>query len=128
MQAAPSSPIHRRTFLKGSTAVAAGIAIATPFHALLARADQGHDHQGRGRDRGRSPDYGPLAAVKDHTTGLPLLMLPAGHRRAERRAQRHHRRFPWQRVRRRHLQPRREVAVLQHPDPWDHVRSHRPLA
>jgi hypothetical protein len=70
-------PIDRRSFLRGSTAVAAGVGIATPFHALLAHASQGRDH-GRGRDRACSEDYGPLAAVKDATTGLPLLLLPAG--------------------------------------------------
>ena len=65
----PSS-IDRRAFLKGSTVVA-GVGIATPFHALLAHASQKHDH-GKGRDRLCSEDYGPLAAVKDATTGLPL--------------------------------------------------------
>jgi hypothetical protein len=40
----PSSPLDRRAFLKTGTAVAAGIGIATPFHALLARADQRRDH------------------------------------------------------------------------------------
>src|SRR6185295_17990758 len=72
-----SSSIDRRAFLKTSTAVAAGAGIATPFHALLARADQRRDH-GRDRERGCSPDYGPLAPEKDQTTGLPLLLLPAG--------------------------------------------------
>ncbi len=28
--------------------------------------------------RPHSPDYGPLAPVRDHTTGLPLLLLPRG--------------------------------------------------
>src|SRR5262245_7600188 len=70
-----SSSIDRRAFLKTSTAVAAGVGIATPFQALLARADQRRDH---GRERGCSPDYGALAPVKDQTTGLPLLLLPAG--------------------------------------------------
>jgi uncharacterized protein len=72
----PSQPwpsINRRAFLKGGAAVAAGVGIAEPFHALRARADDR-----RSRDRGCSGDYGPLAAVKDVTTGLPLLLLPVG--------------------------------------------------
>ena len=70
---------HRRAFLKGGAAVAAGMAIATPFHTLLARADGRDSHDRRhGQERNCSPDYGPLAAVKDETTGLPLLLLPAG--------------------------------------------------
>ncbi|MGH7306493.1 MAG: alkaline phosphatase PhoX [Candidatus Rokuibacteriota bacterium] len=73
----PSSPLDRRAFLKTGTAVAAGIGIATPFHALRARADQRRDH-GRDRERSCGADYGPLAPVKDATTGLPLLLLPAG--------------------------------------------------
>ena len=34
----------------------------------------------------------------------------------------YHRRLPRQRVRGRDLQPRRPLAVLQHPEPRDHVR------
>jgi hypothetical protein len=75
-----SSPIHRRAFLKGSAVGAAGAAIATPFHALLARAEEERDSRDRRlrRERSCSPDYGPLAPVTDHTTGLPLLHLPDG--------------------------------------------------
>jgi uncharacterized protein len=72
----PLSPIKRRAFLKGA-AVGAGLGVAMPFHALRARADERRDH-GRGGDRSCSVDYGPLAAVKDAATGLPLLLLPAG--------------------------------------------------
>lgn len=32
----------------------------------------------RNTRRPHSPDYGPLAPVRDHTTGLPLLLLPRG--------------------------------------------------
>ncbi len=70
----PLAPINRRAFIKGGTAVAAGVGIATPFHALTARASE----QRRDHGRACSPDYGPLAPVKDATTGLPLLLLPAG--------------------------------------------------
>jgi hypothetical protein len=69
---ANSSSIDRRAFLTRGAAMAA--AAVTPFHALVARADQGRDrHRG---ERGCSPDYGPLAPVRDETTGLPLLLLP----------------------------------------------------
>ena len=71
--------INRRSFLTHS-ALAGGIAIATPFQALLANGrdnDRGWRGDRRGR-RGCSPDYGPLAPVNDQTTGLPLLMLPDG--------------------------------------------------
>jgi Bacterial protein of unknown function (DUF839) len=214
MPANPSSPIDRRAFLTRSAAIAAAAAAITLFHALVARADQGRD-QHRG-ERGCSPDYGPLAPVRDETTGLPLLLLPdrfeyltfgwtgdlltngtptpgahdgmaafgsrhgrvrlirnheigssggafapglaydpaagggtttlefdarrgqfveawpsiAGteQRRPERGAERDHRRLPGQRVRGRDLQPRRQVAVLQHPEPGDDLRGHRALA
>jgi hypothetical protein len=51
-----------------------------PFQALLAKSPSNglpSRSEARGR-RGCSPDYGPLVPVKDHTTGLPLLMLPEG--------------------------------------------------
>ena len=76
MPSQPVASLNRRAFLRGTTAVAAGVGLAAPFHALTARAgDKGRD-QGRGRSC--SADYGPLAAVRDATTGLPLLLLPAG--------------------------------------------------
>jgi secreted PhoX family phosphatase len=71
--------INRRAFLSHG-AVAGGVAIATPFQALLAKGrddNRGWRHDKRGR-RSCSPDYGPLAPVNDHTTGLPLLLLPQG--------------------------------------------------
>jgi hypothetical protein len=52
-----------------------GVGIAAPFKALLANGRDSSDHD-RGRGRGCSPDYGPLAQVKDQNTGLPLLLLP----------------------------------------------------
>jgi secreted PhoX family phosphatase len=70
--------IDRRAFLKGSTLVGAAAGIAAPFHALAARADDRRDHGDGRRERGCRLDYGPLAPVSDHTTGLPLLMLPRG--------------------------------------------------
>ena len=76
MPSQPFASINRRAFLKGGTAVAAGVGIAAPLQALTARAaDRPGDP---GRARGCSPDYGPLVPVKDETTGLPLLLLPAG--------------------------------------------------
>jgi hypothetical protein len=77
MRGPVSSGIDRRAFLTRGALAAAGAAAATPFHALAARADD-HDRRGRGRERPCSADYGPLAPVKDHTTGLPLLLLPTG--------------------------------------------------
>jgi secreted PhoX family phosphatase len=74
-----NTSIDRRAFLTNGAAVAGGVAMATPFKALLAN---GRNSRGWGndlRDRGRrscSPDYGPLSPVRDQTTGLPLLMLP----------------------------------------------------
>jgi secreted PhoX family phosphatase len=62
----------RRSFLRG--AAMAGIAAATPFQALAGR------DPGTNGKRRPSPDYGPLGPVKDETTGLPLLLLPAGFR------------------------------------------------
>jgi secreted PhoX family phosphatase len=73
-----SSPIDRRAFLKGSTLAGAVAGIAAPFHALAARADDRRDRQRGLLERGCSSGYGPLAPVRDHATGLPLLMLPEG--------------------------------------------------
>ena len=67
------SPHSRRSFLVRSAA--AGVAIAGPLQALMARAGDGRRPHGDG-----TPDYGPLFPVADETTGLPLLMLPAGFR------------------------------------------------
>jgi secreted PhoX family phosphatase len=49
--------------------------VATPFDALLAQAPQGEPN-----NRRHNPDYGPLVEAIDETTGLPLLLLPAGFR------------------------------------------------
>ena len=62
--------MDRRVFLKSAAAASA----AAPFTAFLSRAEASESH---GR-RPRSATYGPLAPVADETTGLPLLMLPAG--------------------------------------------------
>jgi secreted PhoX family phosphatase len=65
--------LNRRTFLQGALGAGAGIALAGPFAALGARAAGA---AGGGKPSGGG--YGPLAPVKDHTTGLELLMLPQG--------------------------------------------------
>jgi secreted PhoX family phosphatase len=59
--------INRRTFLTA----AAGAALTGPFAGFAARAEAA---QGKPTGVG----YGPLAPVKDQTTGLELLMLPRG--------------------------------------------------
>jgi hypothetical protein len=72
MTHAPTS-LNRRTFLQSALGAGAGIALAGPFAALGARA--------AGATAGARPSgagYGPLAPVKDQTTGLELLMLPKG--------------------------------------------------
>ena len=66
--------MNRRSFLKGAAAAAA----AVPLNALLARADTVSRTGGRGV--GRTTGYGPLVPTPDGTTGLPLIMLPAGFR------------------------------------------------
>lgn len=71
------SGLDRRSFLARSTM--AGIALAAPFQALQARAQEAPPHgAGAGGGRGPSPDYGPLVPTLDRTTGLPLLLLPHG--------------------------------------------------
>ncbi len=66
------STVDRRAFLT-RTAVAAGLSVAAPFQALVDRsASSGVRAQGLG--------YGPLQPTNDETTGLPLLLLPAGFR------------------------------------------------
>jgi secreted PhoX family phosphatase len=67
-----SSLVDRRSFLM-RTAAAAGLSVAAPFQALVDRsAASGARAQGLG--------YGPLQPTIDETTGLPLLLLPAGFR------------------------------------------------
>ena len=63
--------ITRRRFMASALGAAT---LSAPFTALQARAARGGEH---GRPAGRS-DYGPLAPVRDATTGLPLLSLPRG--------------------------------------------------
>lgn len=72
-EASQGSSLARRSFLRGSAAVAVGTAAASiPFEALAARtasaAPAKFDFGG----------YGPLAPVKDQATGLELLKLPRG--------------------------------------------------
>jgi hypothetical protein len=68
------SGISRRALLGGAAAVAGAAALA-PLEALAARSATatGQDREAR---RSFSPDYGPLSPVRDHTTGLELLLLP----------------------------------------------------
>ena len=66
--------VDRRKFLRGGAAVAAGIAAGGPLQALAARTAGAAPMV----KRPHSPDYGPLAPVRDETTGLELLQLPAG--------------------------------------------------
>ncbi len=69
-----TSPLQRRSFLKGAAGIGAGVAFAGPFGALATRtagaAPGNPDASGVG--------YGPLSPVKDQTTGLELLLLPKG--------------------------------------------------
>ena len=65
----------RRRFLAHSALAAGALAVAAPFHALRAQGAQGNAGA-----RLHSPDYGPLVEAFDETTGLPLLLLPAGFR------------------------------------------------
>lgn len=64
-----SNSVNRRAFLRGSAALA-GLSMAEPWRALSARAETGQEPSG--------PGYGPLSAVNDSATGLPLLLLPDG--------------------------------------------------
>ena len=66
-----TTALSRRHFL--ASAAGAAAMLGGPFAALQARAAQGP--KGRNAD---SPDYGPLAPVRDQATGLPLLSLPRG--------------------------------------------------
>ena len=65
--------MNRRAFLRHSV-VAGGFALATPLEAFWRRIEAG--------EQAALPaqEYGPLVAVKDETTGLPLLELPEGFR------------------------------------------------
>lgn len=90
--------LERRSFLKAAAGVGAGLAMSGPFAALGASVagatppggpGPGHDpgpRPGRGPGRPTPPepgrpgrrDYGELRPVRDRTTGLELLKLPAG--------------------------------------------------
>ena len=65
------SDLSRRTFLAGSAAAAAGVALAGPFEGFVA-------HAGRPGGGGVSPGYGPIAGVPDLRDGVVRLELPAG--------------------------------------------------
>jgi secreted PhoX family phosphatase len=64
--------LNRRVFLQSALGASAGVALSGPFAALGALAADAAP----GRPTGIG--YGPLAPVKDQTTGLELLMLPRG--------------------------------------------------
>jgi secreted PhoX family phosphatase len=70
--------VDRRRFL--TQGALAGAAVTAPLHALLARAEPSGrpNMERRPSRRDCSPDYGALQPVNDATTGLPLLLLPAG--------------------------------------------------
>ena len=77
--------LNRRGFLQTALGAGAGVALAGPFAALGARA--------AGAAAGGPPRlaYGPLAPVRDQTTGLELLNAAEGFRVPELRlAQRCH--------------------------------------
>jgi uncharacterized protein len=68
--------LSRRGFLVSAASATASVAaISTPFSALGTRPAVAKDQAGK---HAPSLDYGPLAPVRDETTGLPLLSLPQG--------------------------------------------------
>ncbi len=69
--------VDRRTFLSLTGAALS----AAPFHALAGRAAAAARVRAPAGARTRNEaGYGPLKPVRDETTGLPLLHLPAGFR------------------------------------------------
>src|SRR5262245_60473506 len=66
-------PLSRRAFLQQSTLIG-GFTMAGPLEALMALA------AGGARWPPRMDGYGRLSPMKDETTGLTLLALPAGFR------------------------------------------------
>ncbi len=70
------TPFNRRAFLQGSLGAGVGVALSGPFAALGARAAGAAP--GGSRKSRNAGGYGRLAPVKDHTTGLELLLLPKG--------------------------------------------------
>lgn len=75
----PTTPLDRRRFLAGALgagAAGAAMSLSGPFSALGARAAGAAP--GRRARRPPTSGYGPLAPVRDQTTGLELLLLPRG--------------------------------------------------
>ena len=70
--------VNRRTFLAASGAALG----AAPLHALAGCTEGGRGQVAATSGNGPSADvgYGPVQPVRDETTGLPLLQLPAGFR------------------------------------------------
>jgi secreted PhoX family phosphatase len=71
-----SNPVRRRAFLLGALGTGAGAALASPLGLFGAKA-VGAQPNGNATRPNRG-GYGPLSPVKDETTGLELLKLPAG--------------------------------------------------
>jgi secreted PhoX family phosphatase len=68
--------LSRRGFLVSAASATASVtALSSPFSALGTRPAVAKDQAGK---HAPSLDYGPLAPVRDETTGLPLLSLPQG--------------------------------------------------
>jgi secreted PhoX family phosphatase len=65
--------VNRRSFLKNAAVTATA---AVPFAAFIQRTAVAQDRPGV--RRGHTGGYGPLFPTNDHTTGLPLLLLPRG--------------------------------------------------
>ena len=61
--------LTRRAFCRRSALALGGLAVGGSLHALLARSPD---------RRLQNAGYGPLAPTPDVSTGLPLLLLPAG--------------------------------------------------
>lgn len=80
----PDTTVNRRLLLGGALAAATAGALAPSFTALAERAasDPSSLRRPAGGPLATTPptgsDYGPLAPVRDQTTGLELLMLPRG--------------------------------------------------
>ena len=70
--------VNRRRLLGGALAAATAGAIGSPFGALAARAAHPAGSTRQPRRPRRSGGFGPLAPVRDETTGLELLALPRG--------------------------------------------------
>ena len=68
--------VDRRSFLSLTGAALS----AAPFHALAGRVAAAAGQAPAGARTRDEAGYGPLRAVRDETTGLPLLHLPAGFR------------------------------------------------